>query len=143
GPPAYPYQPPGLWEGLGWNEYNIRYPVMSGDSLYRRSVYTYWKRILPPPFLTIFDAPDRDLSSAARIPETSPQQALVMMNEPSMLQAARALSNRTLAAGWRDVDAAIASLFRAVTSRVPALEEVAALRTVYDTQIEYTPSTDY
>lgn len=143
GPPAYPYQPPGLWEGLGWNEYNIRYPVMSGDSLYRRSVYTYWKRILPPPFLTIFDAPDRDLSSAARIPETSPQQALVMMNDPSMIQAARALSNRTLAAGLRDVDAAIASLFRAVTSRVPTLEEVAALRTVYDTQIEYTPSTDY
>ncbi len=50
GPPAFPYQPPGLWEPLGWKEVKMSYPIMSGESLYRRSVYTFWKRILPPIF---------------------------------------------------------------------------------------------
>jgi hypothetical protein len=149
GPPAFPYQPPGLWEPLGWKEVQMSYPVMRGDSLYRRSVYSFWKRILPPIFLENFDAPARDYSVAFRSPDTSPEQALTLLNEPTMIQAARAFSNRLLIthtpAGetQADIDGAIAQAFRALTSRAPTEEEKATLRSVYDDQLTATPATDY
>lgn len=142
GPPAFPYQPPGLWEPLGWKEVQMSYPVMTGDSLYRRSVYTFWKRILPPIFLENFDAPARDYSVAFRAPDTSPEQALTLLNEPTMIQAARTLANRLLVGDAQAIDQAIMKAFRMVTSRQPTDQETAVLRTVYDTQLGSLPATD-
>lgn len=135
GPPAFPYQPPGLWEALGWDELPLSYPVLSGDGLYRRSVYSFWKRTLPPVFLSIFDAPSRELSSAMRTPDTSPQQALALLNDPTMLQAARSLSNTLWAIHPEAPVLAIDEGFRRVTSRRPTSEEQLALRRLYDAQL--------
>jgi hypothetical protein len=142
GPPAFPYQPPGLWEPLGWKEVQMSYPVMSGDSLYRRSVYSFWKRILPPIFLENFDAPARDYSVAARTPDTSPEQALTLLNEPTMIQAARTLSNRLITQYPGDIDAAISLAFRTLTSRSATDEEATMLHAVYDDQLGANPATD-
>lgn len=142
GPPAYPYQPPGLWEPLGWADMPLSYPVLTGDGLFRRSVYTFWKRTLPPVFLSIFDAPSREMSTAARSPDTSPQQALALLNDPSIIQAARSLANRALGIHPGDVDAAIAEGFRRVTSRRGTATELATLRTVYDGQLDQVPNRD-
>lgn len=140
GPPSYPYQPPGLWEPLGWEDMPLSYPVLSGDGLFRRSLYTFWKRTLPPVFLSIFDAPSRESSTAARTPDTSPQQALALLNDPSIIQAARALANSLLAAHPADIDAAIGDGFRRLTSRFASEPELTTLRSVYDAQLGQLPS---
>ncbi len=140
GPPTYPYQPPGLWEPLGWEDMPLSYPVLSGDGLFRRSLYTFWKRTLPPVFLSIFDAPSRESSTATRTPDTSPQQALALLNDPSIIQAARALSNTLLTAYPADIDGAIRDGFRRLTSRFASEAEMTTLRSVYDAQLGQLPS---
>lgn len=140
GPPAYPYQPPGLWESLGWKEDPLSYPVMTGDALYRRSVYSYWKRTLPPIFLTIFDAPSRELSTAYRTPDTSPQQALALLNDPTVIRAARTVSNQLWAKYPDDVNGAIIEGFRRITSRLPSEAELASLSGVYAGQLGAVPA---
>lgn len=142
GPPAYPYQPPGLWEPLGWEDMPLSYPVLSGDGLFRRSLYTFWKRTLPPVFLSIFDAPSRELSTATRSPDTSPQQALALMNDPTIIQAARTLSNQLLALHAGDIEAAIADAFRRTTARAIKAVELTTLRSVYDAQLGELPATE-
>jgi Protein of unknown function (DUF1553) len=143
GPSAYPYQPEGLWEALGWKEGPLTYPVMSGDALYRRSVYSYWKRTLPPIFLTIFDAPSRELSTAYRTPDTSPPQALALLNDPTVIRAARTLANQLWAKYPDDVTGAIREGFRRVTSRFPSDQELVTLNGVYAGQLGETPSEDF
>jgi hypothetical protein len=118
----------------------LSYPVLSGDGLFRRSLYTFWKRTLPPVFLSIFDAPSRESSTAARTPDTSPQQALALLNDPSIIQAARALGNILLAAHPADIDAAIGDGFRRLTSRIASEAEMTTLRSVYDAQLGQLPS---
>ncbi len=135
GPPAFPYQPPGLWESLGWDELPLTYPALSGDGLYRRSVYSYWKRTLPPVFLSIFDAPSRELSTASRSPDTSPQQALALLNDPTVIRAARTLSNHLWERHPSDVEQSIAAAFRMSTSRTLTPQEATSLRAVYDAQL--------
>lgn len=143
GPPAYPYQPAGLWEALGWQEVPLTYPVMTGDALYRRSLYSYWKRTLPPIFLTIFDAPSRELSTAYRTSDTSPQQALALLNDPTVIQAARTISNQLWAKYPDDVNGAIGEGFRRITSRFPSEAELASLSSLYTGQLGPTPSQDF
>jgi hypothetical protein len=96
GPSVYPKQPEGLYEGI---VVDAPYPgtkwiESQADDLYRRSVYTFWKRTVPFPFLTVFDAPDREVCVVRRSKTNTPLQALTLMNEPSMLDAARGLAKR-------------------------------------------------
>ncbi|MEZ4903836.1 MAG: DUF1553 domain-containing protein [Spirosomataceae bacterium] len=85
GKSVYPYQPAGLWDEI--SEKSWRYPYLQtpGEGLYRRSIYTIWKRTSPPPSLLIFDAPDRSFCTVKRRTTSTPLQALVLLNDPQMI----------------------------------------------------------
>src|SRR5450432_4628931 len=98
GPSVFPYQPPGLWEELSRGETFTaqEYRQSEGSDLYRRSMYTFWKRTVPPAALTTFDAPDREKCTSRRLITNTPLQALVLLNDPTYVEAARALAQRAL-----------------------------------------------
>ena len=91
GPSVYPYQPDSIWEALATRN-AISYRQQSGDSLYRRSLYTIWKRSSPPPAMLNFDAPDRYYCVVRRQQTSTPLQSLVLMNDPQFVEAARVLA---------------------------------------------------
>jgi uncharacterized protein DUF1553 len=136
GPPAWPYQPEGLWEELSWESYLLSYPVIEGDGLYRRSLYSFWKRTLPPPFMSLFDAPDRESSAAVRELGISPQQALALLNGTQFLEAARQLAARLWQSEGGEPDQAIRTGFRLFTSRVPSEAELSILVGLYEDQLQ-------
>ena len=97
GPSVRPYQPPGLWEEVAMPESNTRtYVPDHGDGLYRRSVYTFWKRGSMPPSMEAFDAPSRESTCTRRVRTNTPLQAFVTMNDPQWFEAARHLAERAL-----------------------------------------------
>ncbi len=93
GPSVYPYQPEGIWEALATRN-ATKYVQQSGDSLYRRSMYTVWKRSSPPPSMLNFDAPDRYYCVVRRQNTSTPLQSLVLMNDPQFVEAAKALAEK-------------------------------------------------
>jgi hypothetical protein len=136
GPPAWPYQPAGLWEELSWESYLLSYPAIEGDGLYRRSLYSFWKRTLPPPFMSLFDAPDRESSAAVRELGISPQQALALLNGTQFIEAARQLATRLWAADSGEPELAIERGFRLLTSRLPSEAELSILMDLYQDQLQ-------
>jgi mono/diheme cytochrome c family protein len=135
-----PYQPPGLWEELasrldGANWTAQTYKQSHGRDLYRRSMYTFWKRTSPPPTLTTFDAPDRETCTVRRARTNTPLQALILMNDPTYVEAGRKLAERILAESGQDAQERIAFAFRLVTARAPRPAEIAVLRKVLDEQL--------
>ena len=122
GPSVKPYQPTGLWMESGTQH---QYVQDHGQQLYRRSLYTFWRRTLPPANMTVFDAPTREFCKTRRERTGTPMQALVLMNDVQFLEAARALATRLLAepsAGARATTA-----FRLLTSRQPEPAQIARL----------------
>ena len=108
GPPVKPYQPAGIWEVTSMVASNTRnYKQDTGESLYRRSLYTLWKRQAPPASMDIFDGPTRETCVVRRERTNTPMQALVMMNDPQFVEAARVLAERAMQASKGDVDRAI------------------------------------
>ena len=105
GPSVYPYQPAGLWEALATRN-ATSYEVGKGDDLYRRSLYTVWKRSSPPPSAISFDAAERLFCTVSRQRTSTPLQALVLLNDPQFVEAARALAAHMIHDAGRDVDAA-------------------------------------
>jgi mono/diheme cytochrome c family protein len=136
GPSVKPYQPSGLWEqvAVGGNYSSQSYMPDSGPALYRRGLYTYWKRSMPPPALVTFDAPARELCTAARPRTNTPLQALVLMNDPVFLEAARALAERTLREAAPDRAARLTYAFRLCTGRLPGSAELDVLTRTCDLQ---------
>jgi hypothetical protein len=130
GPSVYPTQPAGLYKGIvvEANYPGVSWTDSTGDDLYRRSIYTFWKRTVPYPVLNVFDAPDREFCSVRRSRTNTPLQALTMMNEPAMVEAGRRLGGRMLREGGADDAARLAFGFRAATCRPPRPEELAVLR---------------
>ena len=100
GPSVFPYQPRGLWEEMAFGEgFSAQaYEQSHGKDLYRRGMYTFWKRTVPPASLATFDAPDREKCTARRALTNTPLQALVLMNDPTYVEAARAMAQRVLLA---------------------------------------------
>ena len=123
-----PYQPSGIWEAVGYTASNTaKFTQDHGDALYRRSLYTFWKRTAPPPYFTTFDAPSREKYCTRRERTDTPLQALVTMNDPAYVEAARHLSARMILHG-SDVDDRLEFGFRLVTARHPSSGEKSILR---------------
>ncbi len=133
GPSVKPYQPPGLWEEVG----PMTYEPDTGDGLYRRSLYTFWKRTSPPPSMVTFDAPNREVCVVRREVTATPLQALVLLNDPQFVEAARALSERVTARHPDDVEGRVEALFRILTSRAPLPEELEVLCAAYNEQYAF------
>ncbi|MCA9220011.1 MAG: DUF1553 domain-containing protein, partial [Planctomycetales bacterium] len=132
-----PYQPAGLWEAVSYNPEKFTaqvYQPSRGGDLYRRSLYTFWKRASPPPAMTAFDAGDRTVCALRRERTNTPQQSLVLMNDPTYIDAARALAERAHQAEPSDVRTRLARVFRAVVSREPTPPELDQLRSLYERQ---------
>ena len=125
GPPVKPYQPDGLWEELATRNATV-YVQDHGNKLYRRSLYTIWKRTTPPPSMISFDAAERNLCIIDRQRTNTPLQALVLMNDVQYVEASRILAERVLRASGGDD--AIERAFRLLTGRRPRAEELAVLR---------------
>jgi mono/diheme cytochrome c family protein len=130
-----PYQPPGLWEELmsradGDNWTAQKYTQDHGANLYRRTMYTFWKRTCPPPSLATLDAPDRETCTVRRSRTNTPLQALVLMNDPTYVEAARKFAERILREGGTSTAERLAFAFRTVTARQPTEAELAVLARV-------------
>lgn len=138
GPSVKPYQPEGLWaETIGGGGGSLsKYVQDKGSKLYRRSLYTFWKRTVPPPSMMIFDASTRDLCTVKRQSTSTPLQALVLMNDPQIIEAARLVAQNTLIE-IQSPKERIVAMFRLATSRMPTDEEVASLEEYLQEEIEY------
>jgi hypothetical protein len=125
GPSVSPYQPAGLWDELTTGD---KYTQSKGSDLYRRAIYTYWKRSIPYPPLLTFDAPNREVCTDCRARTNTPLQALVLLNDPAYVEAARVLAQRILKEGGLDAASRLDFGFRLCTSRGPNEKEAAILQ---------------
>jgi hypothetical protein len=123
-----PYQPAGLWEEIAFDPKLAVYVQDTGPELYRRSLYTFWKRTVPPPLMTTFDAPTREICVMKRSRTSTPLQALALMNETSFVEAARNLGQRMLREGGATPDEQLAWTFRVVLSRPASDAELRILK---------------
>jgi hypothetical protein len=121
GPSVTPYQPKGIWEELAFGDgfSGQAYEQSHGPDLYRRGMYTLWKRTAPPASLGTFDAPDREKCTARRAQTNTPLQALVLLNDPTYVEASRALAQRALLEAAKDPNARITYAFRLAAARMP------------------------
>ncbi len=132
GPSVKPYQPRGVWESTTSGRGELaRYVQDHGDKLYRRGMYTFIKRTAPPPSMLIFDAPGRDQCEVKRLRTNTPLQALVMLNDPLVLEASRVLAERLLASKGDDRQR-ITAAFRLITCRPPSEKETMRLLQYHD-----------
>ncbi len=125
GPSVYPYQPEGLW-----SMNKGTYVSGKGEDLYRRSLYTIWKRTVPPPTMKNFDAPSRSYCVVQRQNTSSPLQALSLMNDPQFVEASRALAERVMKAS-SSVDHRLQLTYRLLTSRNPSSREMFLIKDMY------------
>ena len=130
GPSVYPYQPAELYKGIvvaaGYP--GTKYVESTGDGLYRRSLYTFWKRTVPHPTLNVLDAPDREVCIVRRSTTNTPLQALTLLNDPIFVEAARKLAERVMTEGGKSPDARLTLAFRLATGHSPNERELNILR---------------
>jgi hypothetical protein len=135
-----PYQPAGLWQELASRgdskNWSAQFFVQShGRDLYRRTMYTFWKRTSPPPQLVTFDAPDREVCTVRRSRTNTPLQALVLMNDPTYVEASRKFAERIMQRE-KTPEARLALAFRLATARHPSDRETAILGRVLERQLQ-------
>lgn len=122
GPSVKPYMPPGIWKSIS----NAAYKQDKGDKLYRRGMYTYWRRTLPPPTMMTFNAAAREICTVRNDLTTTPLQALTLLNNKTFVESARFLAERMLRRNDKPADR-ITWAFRSVTSRAPSSAELKLL----------------
>jgi len=135
GPSVYPYQPEGIWKALATRN-ATEYVQQHGDSLYRRSMYTIWKRSSPPPAMTNFDAPDRYYCVVRRQNTSTPLQSLVMMNDPQFMEAARIMAERMIKEGGDQLQSQIRFAFLSLIGREVREHELLKLSELYQLELK-------
>ncbi len=135
GKSVYPYQPDGIWDELSNKPWRYKYLQESGEGLYRRSLYTIWKRTSPPPTMMIFDATDRTFCTVKRRSTSTPLQALVLLNDPQMIEAARVLAEKIETQATRP-DQQLKVAFRTLLGRQPNAKETKMMGDFYKKQKE-------
>src|SRR5687768_2447416 len=128
GPSVNPYQPAGYYAG----KYGWQWNQSNGEDLYRRGMYTFWRRTALHPTMQMFDAPSREVCTANRARTNTPLQALAMMNDPTFVEAARVLAESTLKEGGDSVEKRLGFAFRRAVARPPTAAEMAVLREAID-----------
>ncbi len=134
GPSVKPHQPAGVWEDAGTGK---SYTPDKGDNLYRRSLYTFWRRTAPPPNMLTFDATTREVCTAKRETTSTPLQALVLLNDPQFLEAARVLAEQLVASHPDAPQQRAHAAFRRLTGRTPDAREVEVLDQLFQEQRSY------
>ena len=129
GPSVKPSQPEGVWEETA----GAKYEPDKGDALYRRSLYTFWKRTAPHPMMTTFDAAERNNCTVRRQPTSTPLQALVLLNDPQFVEASKQIGERVAKEG-NEPDERITVIFRSLTGRRPSSREMSILRRLHHEQ---------
>jgi hypothetical protein len=137
GPPVKPYQPMNVWEPVAFGGSNTKTYVQDhGAALYRRSIYSFWKRTAPSPAMITFDAPSRETFCPVRSRSNTPLQALALMNDVQQFEAARAFAERLLTRRGNDRER-LAYGFRSATARTPTASERALLQDTLATHRAY------
>jgi hypothetical protein len=132
GRPVYPYQPDAIWEALAiTKERDFTYPASSGNDLYRRSLYTFWRRTVGP--ANMFDASNRQTCRVRAATTSTPLHALITLNDPTWVEAARALAEQCMMTS-KNVDDMLGTAFRRVVCREATAVEIRLLRRAYETQ---------
>jgi hypothetical protein len=132
GVPVYPYQPDDIWESLAiTKERDFTYPASHGDDLYRRSLYTFWRRTVGP--ANMFDTSNRQACRVRSTPTSTPLHALTTLNDPTWVEASRVLAERCCKAS-SDVDSRLTRAFRQVLGRAPTQRDRAILTRAYEKQ---------
>ncbi len=135
GPSVKPYQPKGLWEAATSGRGELAtYKMDKGEALYRRGLYTFIKLTVPPPGMMIFDASNRDQCEVKRLQTNTPLQALVMMNDPTVLEASRVMAERLMEKNTAS-DVNIKTAFRKIICRTPKETEMNILQQYYNDQL--------
>jgi hypothetical protein len=128
GAPVYPYQPAGLWKEKSTA---MTFKASVGDDLYRKTLYTFWRRTSPHPSSIIFDATDRTTCVARRRPTNTPLQALVTLNDEQYVEAARVLAQRMMTEGGKSLDQRLQFAWRLATARRASKAELDLLKKEY------------
>ncbi|MBM3847526.1 MAG: DUF1553 domain-containing protein, partial [Verrucomicrobia bacterium] len=134
GPSVKPYQPPGVWEEAGTGK---TYNRDKGEALYRRSLYTFWRRTAPPPSMLTFDATSREVCTAKRESTSTPLQALVLLNDVQFIEASRVLAEDLLIKHPSGLEPRINEAFRRLSSRQPSQRELGVLLKLFQEQHDY------
>lgn len=137
GPSVKPYHPEGLWLETSSGNQPLRQYIQDHDQdLYRKSMYTFWKRTVPPPSMITFDAPTREQCIVRRQSTNTPTQALVLLNDPQFVEASRLIAERMISEGGEDAESRIGFAFRLATSRFPNKQEIRLLKKILDTELD-------
>lgn len=136
GPSVKPYQPEGLWQEKASSVGENKYVPGKGDDLYRRSLYTYWRRTIPPPSMITFDVPDRNMCTVKRQSTNTPLQPLVMLNDPQFLEAAKAMAVKVIEMEPKNLNGQLRTAFRLLTSRIPTKEEHHTLKGLFEDELK-------
>jgi hypothetical protein len=136
GPSVKPYQPKGLWEqATSGRGVLANYKQDHGDSLYRRGMYTFIKLTVPPPSMIIFDASNRDQCEVKRLKTNTPLQALIMMNDPTVLEASRVLAQQLMEEN-KEEDYNLTKAFRLIICRKPTDDELKILKRYFGEELQ-------
>lgn len=136
GPSVYPYQPEGLWDEISNKPWRYRYKQEPGEGLYRRSLYTIWKRTSAPPSMQIFDVGDRSVCTVSRRQTSTPLQALVLLNDPQFVEASYVLAENIIEEVGNYTEEQLEQAFQLSTGRAPKLEELNLLQRFYGDELE-------